>query len=77
MLNPATNRLIKIGQDHIKQWRSAIKAMKAGKFSTHAARNGRIVDTTQETIHQYSVYISDMEEAIKRMRLRDAQRPQR
>jgi hypothetical protein len=45
----------------IARWKHAISLMKAGKMGTNGTRDGRVVDTTQETISDFETYIAGLE----------------
>jgi hypothetical protein len=56
-------------QDHLRElvarWRHAIEKMKSGQMATSGIRDGRIVDTTQETIADFDAFIAEIEPIIR------------
>ncbi len=47
-----------------KIWRNAIRLMKEGKMGTSGVRRGRIVDTTAETLSDYSKLVTELEKFL-------------
>jgi hypothetical protein len=46
--------------------------MEAGKMATSGTRGGWMVDTTQDTIAEFKVFIAEMEASVARIEARNA-----
>jgi hypothetical protein len=51
-------------RSYIEQWATSIELMRAGKLGTSAMRDGRLTDTTQETIATQLAYIAELKDVI-------------
>ncbi len=66
------DRLLEICQEQAARFGHSIEMMKKGAMGTSGMREGRIVDTTQETIDEYLILKADLEATIARIENDDA-----
>lgn len=70
MTQNSQDRIVQICREYISQWQNSIGLMEKGSMRTHEVRDGRIVDTTEETILVQRKLIADLESTISKIETR-------
>lgn len=66
-------RVIQICREQAARMRHAIQKMEDGTMATMTMRNGQRVDTTAETIAEFSTFIVELEASAARVEAENAQ----
>ncbi len=51
-------------RSYIAQWTASVEMLRAGRLGTSAMRDGRLTDTTEETIDTQLAYIAELKDVI-------------
>lgn len=66
------NLVLKVLHEQVSLWNVVISLMESGKVGTHEVRDGRTVDTTEETIADRKLRVLEFEKLIAKIEKHDA-----